>query len=136
MEKICSIKLVSGEEIVCNVIEIMEFGTHTSVAIHNPVKISHRSSTRKSSNEFPYKFSEWLVVDKSDLLEINLNKIMTICEVEDFDVLFEYNRYFQKKLKPKPVRQFKKQMGFVGSVEECRKALEKLYKDESYDRDS
>lgn len=136
MEKICSIKLVTGEEIVCEVIEIMEFDSHTSVAIHNPLKITHRSSSRKSSNDLSFKFSPWLVVDKSDIHEINLNKIITICEVKDYEVLLEYRKQFKKKLKPKPVRNFKKQMGFVGSTEDFRKTLEKLYEGDSYNRES
>ena len=135
MEKICSIKLVSGEEIVCSVLEIMEFDTYTSVAIHNPLKISFRNSSRKNSAKAEYKFSPWLVVDKSDLMELNLNKIITICEVEDFDILYDYKSQFKQKLMPKPIRQFKKEMGFVGSVEDFRKTLEKLYKGDSYKRD-
>ena len=136
MEKICSIKLVSGEEIVCNVLEIMEFDNHISVAIHNPLKISYRASSRKGSSEFNYKFSPWLVVDKSDLMELNLNKIITICEVEDYEILYEYKRQFQQKLSPKPTRSFKKEMGFVGSVDDYRKTLEKIYKSDSYNRDT
>ena len=58
MEKICSIKLVTGEELVCSVIEIMEFDSHTSVAIHNPLKITHRSSSRKTDSDILFKFSE------------------------------------------------------------------------------
>lgn len=135
MEKICSIKLVTGEELVCSVIEIMEFDSHTSVAIHNPLKITHRSSSRKTDSDILFKFSPWLVVDKSDIHEINLNKIITICEVTDYDILYEYHKRFQKKLKPKPVREFKKDLGFIGSVEDFRKKLEKLYKADSYDRD-
>lgn len=136
MEKICSIKLITGEEIVCEVIEIMDFDSHTSVAIHNPIKITHRTSSRKSSTDLSFKFSPWLVVDKSDIHEINLNKIITICEVKDYEILYEYKRQFQKKLKPKPVRNFKKKMGFVGSTEEFRKTLEKLYEGDSYNRES
>ena len=134
-EKICSIKLVSGEEIVCSVLEIMEFETYTSVAIHNPLKITYRSSSRKNSANAEYKFSPWLVVDKSDLLELNLNKIITICEVEDIGILYDYKSQFKKKLMPKPVRQFKKEMGFIGTVDDFRKILEKLYKGDSYKAD-
>lgn len=135
MEKICSIKLVSGEEIVCNVIEIMEFENHTSVAIQNPLKITYRSSSRKNTIGSEYKFSPWLVVDKSDLLELNLNKIITVCEVDNYEILSEYKRRFQKKLRPNPTRNIKKEMGFVGSVDDFRKTLEKIYKEDSYDRD-
>ena len=135
MEKICSIKLVTGEEIVCTVIEIIDSGSHTSVAIYNPLKISIRSNTRKSVSDTSYKFSPWLIVDKSDIHEINLNKIITICEVIDFEILYEYNKYFQKKLKGKPSKNFKKQLGFIGSVEECKKSLEKLYRGDSYERE-
>ena len=43
-------------------------------------------------------------------MELNLNKIITICEVEDYEILYEYKRQFQKKLTPKPTRSFKKEM--------------------------
>ena len=136
MEKICSIKLVTGEELVCDVIEIIDSNKHTSVAIYNPLVITHRASSRKSSTDIAFKFSPWLVVDKSDIHEINLNKIITICEVKDYEILYEYKRQFKKKLKPKPIRNFKKQMGFVGSTEDYRKTLEKLYRGDSYNRES
>ena len=135
MEKICSIKLVTGEELVCTVIEIVESTSHTSVAIYNPLKISIRSSTRKTTNEVSYKFSNWLIVDKSDIDEINLNKIITICEVLDYKVLFEYNKFFQKQLKQKPEKDHKKELGFIGSVEEYKKSLEKLYRGDSYKKE-
>lgn len=136
MEKICSIKLVTGEEIVCSVIEIIESDNHTSVAIYNPLKIALRTSVRKGSTKLEYKFSPWLIVDQSDLLEINLNKIITVCEVKDYEILYEYNKQFQKKLNPKPTRNFKKEMGFIGSVEKFRSELERLYRKDSYEKDS
>ena len=136
MEKICSIKLISGEEIVCSVIEIIEGSSFTSVAIYNPVKIVLQQASRKSTADFTFKFCPWLIVDKSDLLEINLNKIITICEVTDTDILFEYKKLFQKKLNPKPTRQFKRELGFVGSVEDFRKTLEKLYKSDPHTKDT
>lgn len=136
MEKICSIKLVTGEELVCTVIEIIDNDSHTSVAIYNPLKISIRSTTRKSTNNILYKFSPWLIVDKSDIHEINLNKIITICEVFDLEILYEYNKFFQKQLKEKPSRNSKKQLGFVGSVDDYKKSLEKLYRGDSYEKES
>lgn len=136
MEKICSIKLVTGEELVCTVIEIIDNDSHTSVAIYNPLKISIRSTTRKSTSNILYKFSPWLIVDKSDIHEINLNKIITICEVFDLEILYEYNKFFQKQLKEKPSRNSKKQLGFVGSVDDYKKSLEKLYRGDSYEKES
>lgn len=135
MEKICSIKLVSGEEIVCTVIEVLDFDSHTSVAIYNPLKITQRSSSRKSPNDILFKFSPWLIVDKSDIHEINLNKIITICEVLDYEIIYEYNREFQKQLNSTPVRNFKRQLGFIGSTEDYKKILEKLYRGDSYKKE-
>ena len=136
MEKICSIKLVTGEELVCTVIEIVDCTSHTSVAIYNPLKISVRSTTRKTLNDVSFKFSPWLIVDKSDIHEINLNKIITICEVLDHEILFEYNKFFQKKLIDKPTRNFKKELGFIGSVDDYKKSLEKLYRGDSYKKET
>lgn len=135
MEKICSIKLVTGEELVCTVIEIVESTSHTSVAIYNPLKITTRSTTRKSTTDVSFKFSPWLIVDKSDIHEINLNKIITICEVLDYEIIYEYKKQFQKQLDSAPVRNFKRQMGFVGSTEDYKKILEKLYRGDSYEKE-
>ena len=122
--KIASIKLVSGEEIICQLIEMTKDGPYTIVTIKNPAKIEHRDKRKRRS----YSLSNWLMIRNEGLHDIEISKIITVNKLEDQEVLDQYHQYFKKRLtSPKP--RASKEIGFIGNVKEHKKILERLYRD-------
>jgi len=137
--RLASIKLISGEEILAEVMDYIEEEEFSSILIRNPIKVE-LSSTRKSRKE--YKLSPWIVFNKAEIHEINIKNIIGMCSVKDEDVLDEYDSFFTKKLNPGPKlkrktprnEKFNEEYGYLGSVKEFRDQLERLYKMDSEER--
>ena len=72
--RIASIKLVTGEEILCLLIDIIESSRFTSVLIQKPMLLS-KNTSRRSPNK-SYQISNWLVTDdpRREYYEINIEK--------------------------------------------------------------
>ena len=137
-EKIASIKLVSGEEIICILVEILENTPYSTIVIENPMLLSFETSRR---SEKKYKISSWLVCDEDrDYYELNIEKIITVTLITNEDLIREYMKYCIPKLKPKPRmlpdKILESSSGFVGSVTDFRKSLESLYNSDSYEKDT
>ena len=130
--KIASIKLVSGEEIICTLLGISKDGPYTVVTIKNPVKIELRDRRKKKS----YTLTDWLMFRNDGMHDIEVSKLITVNQIDDIELLHSYDNYFKTALKaPKP--RASKQIGFLGNVNEYKKTLEKIYKDlDSYERNS
>ena len=123
-QKIASIKLVSGEEIICTLIEMSKDGPYTIVTIKNPARIEHRDRRKKRS----YVLVPWLIVGNMGFHDIEISKIITVNELTDEDILDQYKDLFRKKLVP-PKPRASKEIGFVGNINEYKKILERIYRD-------
>jgi len=111
--RLASIKLISGEEILAEIVDYIE---------------------EKSRKE--YKLSPWILLNKTEIHEINIKNIIGMSSVKETEIVEEYGSYFSKKLNPGPKlkqkiprhEEFKDEYGYVGSVKEFRERLERLYK--------
>lgn len=123
-KKIASIKLVSGEEIICTLLDMSKDGPYTIVTIKNPAKIENRDKRKRK----PFSLSPWLVVGNSGIHDIDVSKIITVNQVSDNEILSQYELFFRKKLVP-PKPRASKEIGFIGNVNEYKVILERLYND-------
>lgn len=132
--KIASIKLVSGEEIICTLLEIDNEGEFATLTFSNPLRITLRDRRRNKS----YTLEPWLCLKNDSLHCINVNKIITVHAVNDQDILDDYDAFYRKKLnlKPKPKRiKSSNKIGYVGNTNDFKNSLERLYNDtDSYER--
>ncbi len=125
--KFASIKLSSGEEIVCYIVNVIDFGDTTSVVVKNPLKLEYSKRLRRS-----YKFSPWILFTTLKTFDIPSNNIISICPIDDKDLEKEHSGFFdgddddQKKL-PESTKK-DPTIGYVGSVDEYKKLLERIYK--------
>ena len=128
--KIASIKLVSGEEVICTLLDITKDGPYTIVTIKDPVKVEQRDRRKKQS----YSMSNWLMFHNEGIHDIEVSKIITVNEITDEHILEKYYTYFRKKLvAPKP--RASKKIGFLGNINDYKKTLEKLYTEtDSYEK--
>ena len=122
------IKLVSGEEILSLVLFDDNDG--------DPVLVLQNPVTMKSYNNQHgtyLKVKPWMELSDDDFFIVKLDKIITMTETKDKRILDIYNNYIEDddtvdvytpsgQVKPSP------KMGYVSSVEDARKKLERIFK--------
>jgi len=121
------IKLVSGEEVL-SLISIDDNDGDPLVILQNPIIVK--------MIEYPQglyiKVKSWMELSSDDFFIIRPDKIITMTETKDKNLIEVYNNYIEDnnsievhtpsgKVKPSS------KMGYVSSVEEARKSLENLY---------
>ena len=128
-QKIASVKLVSGEEIICNLLELEKEGSYTILYFENPLVIEYQDKRRNKK----YSLKPWLCVGNDSLHHIDVTKVITVSRLDDKEILRDYQAYFKTKLelKPRPTKKIKpaNKIGYVGNTEEYKSILEKIYKE-------
>ena len=123
------IKLVSGEEIL-SLIMVDENEGDPVIVLQNPVviKVSH---TQQGSF---VKIKPWIEMSDEDFFIIKLDKVITMTESKDEKVIGIYEKYilessneFYSDNSSGKVNLSEK-MGYISSVEDARKSLERLFK--------
>jgi hypothetical protein len=137
--KIASIKLVTGEEILCILIDIVEGSNYTSVLIKKPMLLS-KSNGRRSRDK-SYQITNWLVADDSnrEFYEINIDKIIITTVITDSEILYEYKKLFTPALEPKPKmlnNNKQSKIGYIGAVDDYRIRLEQIYNMDSHEKNN
>ena len=120
-----TIKLKSGEEIFAK-INYNEEDDRCFLILDNPVTIE-RIKTRSASG---YKVEPWIKTSKEDLFIINLDDVMTLSESTDLETIamhqtysIQQNNFYEKKTK------LDRRMGYISTISEAKKSLEKLFRD-------
>ncbi len=127
-----SIKLVTGEEIF-SLISVDENDGDPVVVLQNPVimKITHTST-----GSF-LKIKPWMEIPGDDFFIVKLDRIITMTEVKDKNVIKMYNRYLEDDdndidLFSSESHDYKSEltnkMGFISTVDDARKKLERIFK--------
>ena len=120
------IKLITGEEIFA-LISIEQTDQDPIIMLQSPVTMKMLSN---GTGQY-VKVKPWLELADEDLYLIKPDKIITMSEVKDKQVIHFYERYLNDEeveivldgqVKPSD------QIGYVSTVEKSRKLLEELYK--------
>ena len=130
-EFVAVIKLVSGEEILASVC-VDETGDEPIIIAHTPV-------TMKMINNGMYvKIKPWMELADDDMFIFRTDKIITMTEIKDDKIIKIYQRYVEEeneeedditKLLPSGGEvKVDQKMGYVSSVEDARKRLENIFK--------
>ena len=119
-----AIKLVSGEEIFAQVTPSQETD-RTILILDTPVVFE--TIQMKHMGVSAIKVEPWMTMG-GDMVIINMDKVITITEVEDEQVLCIYNKYLRDKDRESNQTKINEEMGFLSSISEARVSLEKLYK--------
>ena len=122
------IKLVSGEEILSLVL-VDENDGDPVLVLQNPV-------TMKSYNNqhgIYLKVKSWMELPDDDFFIIKLDKIITMTETKDRRLLDIYNNYIEDNdsidvYNPSGQVKPSSKMGYISSVEDARKSLERIFK--------
>lgn len=128
--KIAALKLITGEEIVCTLLELVCESGYKVLVIKDPLKIQIRDKRKSES----YSLSKWLVIGNEGIHDIEISRIITVNQIDDDELLNEYKSFFRKKLNS-PKSRASKKVGFIGNTKEYKKMFERLYKDvDAYER--
>tara|TARA_B100001094_G_C17741071_1_gene581178 strand:+ start:174 stop:581 length:408 start_codon:yes stop_codon:yes gene_type:complete len=122
------VKLVTGEEIFA-LISIEETDHEPIIMLQSPVvmKVLHNGTGQY------VKIKPWLELPEDDIFLIKYDKIITMTETKDKQMIDFYERYLNDNdveivMDGKVSILDNDQLGFVATVEESRKKLEDIYK--------
>ena len=121
-----TIKLKSGEEIFAK-IACSEEEDRAFLLLTNPIVIQ---KIKNRSGLSGYKVEPWIKTSKEDVFIINMDDVMTLMESDDMETITmhqtfaqQQSNYFDRKTK------LNRKMGYISTISEAKKSLEKLFKD-------
>ena len=122
------LKLVSGEEIFSLIVVDNDHDDDTIIVLQNPVLML--SNTTPTGTYI--KVKPWLDLPNEDIFMIRLDKVITMTESNDKKLIKLYYHYikeediavYDQNGQTKP----NQEMGYISSVADARKKLEKLFK--------
>jgi hypothetical protein len=139
-ENLCFIKLVSGEELISMTSMIEdEDDDLTLVILNHPLEISiiQQKSTGTPKG---IKFDHWLKFSDEFVFTLNFDKIITINKVKNGNLQYMYKKFVSKygckdlihgESAESNERKINKDIGMIGTVEETRTKLERIFKSKS-----
>jgi hypothetical protein len=119
------IKLISGEEIFSLVMPSQEEG-RLLLVLHNPVTIE--TVNIKNMGMQGYKIDPWIKFADDDTFLLDMDKIVTISEVNDKDTIHLYGKFIKQKNNQRTKSNLSSEMGYLSTVAEARIKFERLYR--------
>ena len=127
------IKLISGEEIF-SIVCPSEEDERTMLILNNPVTIE--VIVMKQIGMQGYKIDPWLKFADDDTFLLSMDKVLTISEVRDPETIEMYHKFLRQQENKNSKNPLSAEMGYLSSVSEARKRLEKIYRGQSDIKDS
>lgn len=127
------IKLISGEEIF-SIVCPSEEDEKTMLILNNPVTIE--VIVMKQIGMQGYKIDPWLKFADDDTFLLDMDKVLTISEVRDPETIEMYHKFIRQQENKNSKNPLSAEMGYLSSVSEARKRLEKIYKGQFDTKDS
>ena len=131
-----TIKLVTGEEIFA-LVSVDNSEDEPVIIMQNPVIMKVLSTGRGQM----MKIRPWLEVPGDDVYIVKYDKVITMSEVKDKMIIsmyqtycdegdFDFGTFVDDSMKTdKRNQEVTKKMGYISTVEDARKKLEDLFKD-------
>jgi len=123
-----TIKLVTGEEIFSKV-SVCEEENRTLLLLSNPIVVEEIKM--KKYGTVGWKVESWLKTTDDDMFIIDMNKVITITENNNVEIISVYHQYVRESSSEKESstkETLNRKMGYISSVIEAKEILEKLYK--------
>jgi hypothetical protein len=127
------IKLISGEEIFSKVCSFDE-NDETMLLLDSPIVIEKVFAPKIGAAVA--KVNPWIKLSEDEMFLISLDKVITITESKDQELIQIFKRYNREKNKRNNRSELTPNMGYVSSITEARLSLEKIYKSNSFNRPS
>ena len=129
-----SIKLVSGEEIF-SITCIDENDGDPLLILQNPVIMKVIENNYGSM----VKIKPWMEIPEDEFFIVRSDKIITMTEVTDSQVINFYQKYLKEDSSPENMDgkvEITDKMGYLSSVDDARKMLENIYNNKDSTKES
>ena len=123
-----AIKMVSGEEVFSKVCPCEE-QDRTILILDNPVLME--TITIRQFGMTALKVVPWMKLTDDTMFIVEMNRIITMTEVNDSSIIKIYQKYIRERNKISSKSQLSSNMGFISSIADARVSLEKLYESNS-----
>ena len=120
-----TIKLTTGEEIFAKVSSVTEEDAEDCILVSNPVVITPVFSKNGTN---AYKIEPWLKTASDDLFIIKMERIVTISESNNYQMISLYQSFLKDLIMSKKKNKISRKMGYVANIDEAKSILEKLYR--------
>ena len=123
----CTVKFKSGEEIFAKV-AASEEEDRTVLLLSSPITIGE---IKNRMGVVGYKVEPWLKTTKDDLFVITMDKVLTMSETDDIDMIMMYQRFLRDSAgdsDPVASSKLSREMGLLGNIDDTKRRLEKLFK--------
>ena len=123
------VKLKTGEEIIAKIEVTPELDV---MSLDCPAMVGHSSFTRRPGISV-IKIEPWIKTGREQTYIVEMNNVITTCEVHDKDVIKAYNKfvnayYETEPLSKEPNPKMTKEMGYISNVKDARTSLENIFK--------
>ena len=123
------VKLKTGEEVIAKIDVAPELDV---ISLDCPAMVGHSSFTRKPGISV-IKIEPWIKTGREQTYIVEMNNVITTCEVNDKDVIKAYNKFVKayyetENIIEKPKPKMTKEMGYISNVKDARKSLENIFK--------
>ena len=125
-----TIKFKSGEEIFCKVASTQE-EDKIILLVADPVIIAE---IKGRTGIVGYKVEPWLKTTKDDIFLVNLDDVLTMSESSDTEMINmhqQYVKYNDKNGDGSSKYKLNRKMGYLSTINDAKKTLEKIYKNKS-----
>jgi len=119
------IKLISGEEIFSKV-SVFEEEDKTILMLDTPVSIETVHIRQMGMSGI--KIDPWIKMTDDTLIVLNMDKVITMSEVNDPSILKMYNKFIKNQNKKSNMSGITSTMGYLSSIADARVSLENLYR--------
>ena len=120
-----TIKLNSGEEIFAKV-AASEEEDRTMLIVHTPVTVSE---IKNKTGLLGYKVEPWLKTTRDDMFIINMDRIITLTESSDMEMIVMYQHYLRDAQREyHKQHRLNRRMGYISNVKDAKENLEKMFK--------
>ena len=120
-----AIKMVSGEEVFSKVCPCEE-QDRIILILDNPVTMRYVVMNQHKITAL--KIEPWMKLTDDTMFIIDMNKIITMTEVSDKDMIRVYQKYIRERNGVSSKSKISPNMGFISSIADARISLEKIYK--------
>lgn len=123
-----TIKLITGEEIVAKVCYLPE---ENQLLVENPKKVMEVKQRRNGETIDGFVLVDWIHSTYESMFVLPMERVLTMSELDKriekyyLSVLNDSNEEDTGKVETSKLNQ---RMGYLGSVNEMKKTLEKIYK--------
>jgi hypothetical protein len=123
-----TLKIITGEELFSKV-SVCDEENRILLLLSSPIIVEEIKI--KKYGRIGWKIEPWMKTTTEDLLVIDMNKVITITENNDVELISVYNQYVRESsIKDSTSNReiLNRKMGYISSVIEAKEILEKIYR--------